>query len=101
MKLSDAQELYKVSSEALKLGELIIKATSISRWLTNKTKKGVASWRITIEPQGINYSYRNSIGITIPRDMGIKEIKALAKVIKAEAQRQLNDLSVDEVVKKR
>ena len=68
---------------------MIQKSTSILRWVTNKTKKGVTAWSIVIEPKGIDYNYRNSIRIDIPRDMGIREIKALAMVMKKEAMERL------------
>lgn len=81
MKLNEAQYLNNISSKALKLHELYLKAIAISKWVTAKSKKGITDWRIIIEPQGINYNYRNSISITIPRDIGIKEIKIDSKSI--------------------
>lgn len=95
VKIEEAQYLHSISTKAIQLDELIRKSTSILRWVTNKTKKGVTGWRIMIEPEGIDYSYRNSISIKIPRDMGIKEIKALARIIKEEATRRLKELHVD------
>lgn len=92
MELNEAQYLNKISTEAIKLAELIRKSTSILRWITNKTKKGVTNWRLSIEPKGIDYSYRNTISIDIPRDIGIKEIKELARIIKTEAQKQLKEI---------
>ena len=93
MKLNQAQHLSKLSNEAIKLHEMISKSTSILRWVTNKTKKGVTGWRIHIEPRGVEYNYRNSIQIDIPRDMGIREIKALATVMKKEAAERLKGIT--------
>jgi hypothetical protein len=93
MELSQAQYLSKLSDEAIKLHEMIRKSTSILRWVTNKTKKKCTGWRVVIEPRGIDYSYRNSISIDLPRDMGIKEIRALAQAMKKEGLQRLKGIN--------
>ena len=92
MKLNQAQYLSKLSDEAIKLHEMIQKSTSILRWVTNKTKKKVTGWRVVIEPKGIDYSYRNSISIDLPRDIGISEIRSLAMAMKKEGTERLRGI---------
>lgn len=95
MKVEEAQYLNKISSRALALNDLYRKAVGLSKWVTSKSKKGITGWRVLIEPQGIGYNYRNSISINIPLDIGAKEIKALAEVIKKQAREQLIEIKID------
>jgi len=94
MKINEAQHLDNISARALNFVDIIRKSTTILRWLTNKTKnKRVTAWEVMIEPVGLDYSYRNMVRITLPRDIGAKEIRSLAKAVQAEAQKKLEDIN--------
>jgi len=96
MKLNEAQYLNKVSDQALKLNDLYQKSLSILRWLTRNSKKKIIGWRIVIEPIGEGYTYHNhAISIRIPRDIGLKEIRALANACKKQAKEQLDEIKID------
>ena len=93
MKTNEAQHLKNIASKALNFVDIIRKSTTILRWLTNKTKnKQVTGWEIMIEPKGIGYSYHNMVRITLPLDIGAREIKSLAKTVQAEAKKKLNEI---------
>lgn len=95
MKIKEALYLNKLSAEAIKLHELYKRSITLSRWLTDKIKKDVTDWQITIEPKGLPRSYNHMIYLTIPRDLGLAEIQALAKILKKETKTRLDNLKVE------
>jgi len=96
MKVTEAQYLNNVSSKALKLNDIYQKAIAITRWLTRNNKKNIIGWRVVIEPIGEGYTYHNhAISVKLPKEMGLKEIKALALACKKQAKADLDAIKID------
>lgn len=96
MKLDEARYLKNISLKALKLNDLYQESIEITQWLTRNAKHRIVGWRIVIEPIGEGYTYSDhAISIRIPKELGMKEIKALALACKKQAKEDLDAIKID------
>lgn len=91
-----AYSMRDLARKAVLLVDTIRNSTSMLRYLSRTRKEaGLKGYRISIYPESAGRSYgtaSSGIRCTVPPDIAVKHLQALARAMKTEAKEQLLDL---------